>query len=425
MMGILLRNVRLLGHDASLYTVRIDGERITAVSRASVPPTAEDDVIDGNAKLALPGFVNAHTHLPMVLMRGLADDVPLEEWLEDYVWPLERKLTPEDVYWGTLLALAEALRGGTVAVADMYFHTDQVARAVEESGMRSVLSYGIIARSMSDGGERELRVTETLAAKWHGAAQGRIAVAVSPHSTYTCGEDVWRACRGLAKERGLGIHTHLSESREEVARVRERTGDSPPQYLERLGVLEVPTVAAHCVHVDEADLALLARRGVVVAHCPKSNAKLGNGLAPIHAMRARGVRVALGTDGAASNNRLDMIEELRAAWLLARGPSEDPRALSAGEAISMATDEGRAGLGLPPAHLKVGDVADVVLLRLDAPHTTPAGDAVSTLAFSSQSSDVTDVFVGGRPLMRKGRLLTIDEERVQSEVVRLLRRHTN
>jgi 5-methylthioadenosine/S-adenosylhomocysteine deaminase len=424
-MGTLLRNVHLLGRGPSACCIRIQDERIAEVSSASLAPEVGDDVVEADGKLALPGFVNAHTHLPMVLMRGLADDVPLEEWLERYVWPLERKLSPEDVYWCTLLALAEAVRGGTVAVADMYFHTDRVAQAIEESGVRGVLSYGMVADSMSEGGEKELRTTEAIAARWHGAAEGRIAVAVSPHSTYTCGGDVWLASKELAQKRGLRIHTHLSESRQEVATVRERTGQTPPQYLERLGVLEVPTVAAHCVHVDEADLDLLARRGVVVAHCPKSNAKLGSGVAPLVAMRARGIRVALGTDGAASNNRLDMIEELRAAWLLARGPSEDPRALSARDAVAMATDEGRAGLGLPPARLEVGDVADVVLLRLDVPHATPSGDAFATLAFSSQSSDVTDVFVGGRPLMRESRLLTIDEERVQSEVDRLLRRHTN
>jgi 5-methylthioadenosine/S-adenosylhomocysteine deaminase len=424
-MGIVLRDVRLLDRGRERFSIRMAGDRIDAVSSASIAERPDDEVVDAGGKLAIPGFVNAHTHLPMVLLRGLADDVLLAEWLERYVWPIERKLTPDDVYWCTLLGLAEAIRGGTVAVADMYFHTDRVAQAVEESGVRGVLSYGMIAASMSELGEAELRTAEAVAARWHGAAEGRIAVAVSPHSTYTCGEDVWRAAKELAADRKLRIHTHLSETRQEVAMVKERTGGSPPEYLDRLGVFEVPTVAAHCVHVSDSDLDRLARGGVVVAHCPKSNAKLGSGLAPVSAMRARGIRIALGTDGAASNNRLDMIEELRAAWLLARGSSEDPRALSARDAIAMATDEGRAGLGLPPARLEPGDPADVVLLSLDGSHTTPAGDGLSTLAFASQSSDVTDVFVAGKPLMREGRLLTIDEERVQLEVNRLLRRHTN
>jgi 5-methylthioadenosine/S-adenosylhomocysteine deaminase len=424
-MGILLRDVRLPERGAASFWIRIRADRIDAVSSEPLAPDLGDEMVDAGGKLAIPGFVNAHTHLPMVLLRGLADDVPLEEWLERHVWPMERKLSPEDVYWCTLLALAEAVRGGTVAVADMYFHTDRVAQAVEESGVRGVLSYGMIARSMSEGGEKELRTTERIAAAWQGAAGGRIGVAVSPHSTYTCGEDVWRAAKEFAQERGLRIHTHVSESRREVATVRAQTGGSPPEYLERLGVFEVPVLAAHCVHVTESDLDLLARGGVVVAHCPKSNAKLGSGLAPVAAMRARGIRVALGTDGAASNNRLDMIEELRAAWLLARGPSEDPLALSAKDAVSMATEEGRVALGLPPARLRPGDAADVVLLSLDGAHTTPAREGISTIAFASQSSDVTDVLVAGQWLMREGRLLTIDEERVQSEVGCLLRRHTN
>ncbi|MDD5264487.1 MAG: amidohydrolase [Candidatus Bipolaricaulis sp.] len=424
-MGILLRDVRLPERGATSFWVRIRADRIDGVSSEPLAPDAGDEIVDAGGKLAISGFVNAHTHLPMVLLRGLADDVPLEEWLERHVWPVERKLSPEDVYWCTLLALAEAVRGGTVAVADMYFHTDRVAQAVEESGVRALLSYGMIARSMSEGGEKELRTTERIAATWQGAAGGRIGVAVSPHSTYTCGEDVWGAAKELAQERGLRIHTHVSESRREVATVRAQTGGSPPEYLERLGVFEVPVLAAHCVHVSPSDLDLLGRGGVAVAHCPKSNSKLGSGLAPVAAMRARGIRVALGTDGAASNNRLDMIEELRAAWLLARGPSEDPRALSAKDAVLMATEEGRVALGLPPARLQPGDAADIVLLSLDGVHTTPAREGTSTIAFASQSSDVTDVLVAGQWLMRDGRLLTIDEERVQSEVGRLLRRHTN
>ncbi len=424
-MGILLRDVRLPERGTATFSIRIRGGRIDDVSSEPLAPALEDEVVDAGERLAVPGFVNAHTHLAMVLFRGLADDVPLEEWLERYVWPIERKLSPEDVYWCTLLALAEAIHGGTVAVADMYFHTDRVAQAVEESGVRGVLSYGMMARSMAEGGEKELRTAERIAATWQGAAGGRISVAVSPHSTYTCGEDVWRAAKELAQERGLRIHTHVSESRHEVATVRAETGGSPPEYLQRLGVFEVPVLAAHCVHVSDSDLDLLARGGVAVAHCPKSNAKLGSGVAPVAAMRARGIRVALGTDGAASNNRLDMIEELRAAWLLARGPSEDPLALSARDAVSMAIEEGRVGLGLPAARLRPGDAADVVLLRLDGVHTTPAREGISTIAFASQSSDVTDVLVAGQWLMREGRLLTIDEERVQSEVSRLLRRQTN
>jgi 5-methylthioadenosine/S-adenosylhomocysteine deaminase len=239
---------------------------------------------------------------------------------------------------------------------------------------------------------------------------------------YTCGEDVWKAAARLADKHGLLIHTHVSETRSEVEDWRKKTGMTPPAYLEHLGVLAVPTLAAHCAHVDDADVEILARNGVRVAHCPKSNAKLGSGRAPLVAMRRRGVRVAIGTDGAASNDRLDMLEEARFAGLLARADAEDALALSSTEIVALATTEGRRALGLPKAELEPGDPADVVLVDATGTHALPPHEVASTLAFSSQSSDVTDVFIGGRAVLRDRRLLAFDEHRVQSEVARLAKR---
>jgi 5-methylthioadenosine/S-adenosylhomocysteine deaminase len=297
-----------------------------------------------------------------------------------------------------------------------------VAKAVAESGVRALLSYGMVAPSLAKGGTRELEKTAAFAASWHGAADGRISVAVSPHAVYTCGEDVWREAASLACERGLTLHTHLSETRAEVDEWRRKTGLSPVAYLDRLGVLSVPMLAAHCVHVDGEDISILARQGVCVAHCPKSNAKLGSGFAPLQTMRDKGVRMAVGTDGAASNDRLDVMEELRFACLVARAQAEDAQSLSSREALSLGTVEGRLALGLPRADVEPGDPADIVLVDLEGVHAVPLHDAASTLVFASQASDITDVFVRGRPLMRNRRLLTIDEERVQSEVARLAKR---
>jgi 5-methylthioadenosine/S-adenosylhomocysteine deaminase len=419
-MGIVLRN--LCPRDGNgRVSLRIEDGRIDRLAKEDLSPAVGDQVIDASGRLAIPGFVNAHTHLAMVLLRGQAEDVPLRTWLEDYVWPIESTLTPEDVYWCTLHALVESIRSGTVAVADMYFHTDAVARAVEQSGIRALLSYGMVAPSLDEGGREELLAAEATVMKWHGAGNGRIQVAVSPHTVYTCGEDVLRRAGQLAGQLGVPIHTHVSESREEVASCISRVGMTPPAYLERLGVLDVPTLAAHCVHVNEEDLAILKRHDVHVAHCPKSNAKLGNGVAPIVRMRELGIPVALGTDGVASNNRLDMIEELRAAWLVERAVSEEPARLLAQDAVAMATVSGREALRLPRADLQPGDVADFVLLDVSGLHALPPQPADAFLAFAAQSSDVTDVFVAGRPLMRNRELLTIDEERVQSEVLRLHR----
>ena len=421
-MGTLLRDIRpVIGSDRS-RVFRFEAGSFVDVGDDGIASEPGDAIIEGAGKLAFPGFANVHTHLAMVLFRGLADDVPLETWLEDYIWPIERKLTPEDVYWCTLLALCEVIRSGTTCLADMYFHTAEVARAVEESGLRALISYGMVAESLDAKGRAELKTTRRMVERWDGAAGGRIGVAISPHAVYTCGEAVWREAIEMARDLDVPIHTHLAETRHEVEEWRTRTGESPVAYLDRIGALEVPMLAAHCVHVDEADIDILARRGVRVAHCPKSNAKLGSGVAPITAMREAGVIVALGTDGAASNNRLDMIEEMRAAWIVQRAYHEDPTRLSGEDVVEMAIAEGRRALGHPEGGLKVGAVADVVLLDPNWSHAWPPHDPVPTLAYAASAADVTDVVVDGRFLLKDGELLTIDEERVQSEVARLLRR---
>jgi len=423
-MGTILKNVHPIG-GSSPVDIRFEGTRIAAISESAIIPRSGDDVIDGGGKLVAPGFINAHTHLAMVLFRGLADDVPLQAWLEEHVWPIEAKLRSEDVYWCTLLAVAEGIRGGTIAFADMYFHTDEVGRALEESGARALLSYGIIAPSMVEKGRAELDITTSLVERWNGAADGRIRAAISPHSPYTCGEDVWRAAIEAASDLGVPIHTHLAETRPEVEEWRARTGVSPVMYLEDIGALSVPVLAAHCVHVDEADIEILADHDVTVAHCPKSNAKLGSGIAPVRAMREAGIPIAIGTDGAASNNRLDMVEEMRAAWILQRAHHEDPMHPTAEDVYHMATEAGRLVLGLEFDGLTEGGSADLVLIDREPLHSTPRHDPLATLVFASSSLDVTDVLVDGRWLMRNRELRTIDAERVRFEVEGLLRRYGN
>ncbi|MFC2099654.1 amidohydrolase [Candidatus Bipolaricaulota bacterium] len=422
-MGTVLRGMRSAEQPTGSTNVRFEGRTIGVVSEAEIDRQPDDDVINCDGKIAVSGFVNAHTHLAMVLFRGLADDVPLHVWLEDHIWPIERKLQPEDVYWCTLLAVAEGLRSGTVAFADMYFHVDEVARAIEESGVRALLSYGMIAPTLDQKGDSELAIAEAFVARWEGAAGGRLRTAISPHTLYTCGEDVWRAAIDLAKASGVPVHTHVSETRRETDEWRGKTGMSPVASLERIGAFEVPFLAAHCVHVDADDIAILAEYGVRAAHCPKSNAKLGSGIAPVNAMRKAGVTVAVGTDGAASNNRLDMIEEMRAVWLLQRARNEDAMSPSAADVVQMATEDGRRALGLGPGGLTPGGAADLVLIDADRLHTTPPHDPAATLAYAADGLDVTDVIVDGRVLMKDGELLTIDEERVKWEVKSLLDRH--
>ena len=423
-MGTTLKNVHPIG-GSSPVDIRFEETRIVTISEAPLVPRPGDEVIDGGGKLAAPGFLNAHTHLAMVLFRGLADDVPLQTWLEEYVWPIEAKLRPEDVYWCTLLAVAEGIRGGTTAFADMYFHSDDVARALDESGARALLSYGAIAPSLDEKGCGEIDTATALVDRWNGAAGGRIRTAISPHSVYTCGEDVWRALIEAAADRGAPIHTHLAETRAEVEAWRARTGKSPVSFLQEIGGFSVPMLAAHCVHVDEADIEILASHDVTVAHCPKSNAKLGSGIAPVNAMRDAGIPVAIGTDGAASNNRLDMVEEMRATWMLQRAKHEDPMHPSAEDVLGMAMDAGRRLFGLESGGLVEGGHADLILIDREPLHSTPLHDPLATLVFASSALDVTDVLVDGRWLMRSRELRTIDVERVTSEVEGLLRRYGN
>jgi 5-methylthioadenosine/S-adenosylhomocysteine deaminase len=421
-MGTVLKNVQPIG-GSSPVDIRVEGARIAKISEAGIEPRSGDDVIDGGGKLATSGFVNAHTHLAMVLFRGLADDVPLKTWLEEHVWPIEAKLRPEDVYWCTLLAAAEGIRGGTIAFADMYFHTDEAGRALEESGARALVSYGIIAPTMEEKGRAEIAAATRAVERWNGASDGRIRAAISPHAVSTCGEDVWRAAIETAADRGVPIHTHLAETRHEVDAWRAKTGASPVAYLEEIGALSVPVLAAHCVHVDGADIEVLADHNVTVAHCPKSNAKLGNGFAPVRAIREAGIPIALGTDGAASNNRLDMVEEMRAVWILERARHEDPMRPSAEDVLDMATNAGRRILGLEPEGWTEGGRADLVLFDRDPLHASPRHDPLATLVFASDALDVTDVLVDGRWLMRDRELRTIDEERVRFEVEGLRRRY--
>ncbi|HIQ00238.1 TPA: amidohydrolase [Candidatus Bipolaricaulota bacterium] len=396
--------------------VIIESRRYAAVIEGGGAEGEFDRVIEGEGRLLVPGLVNAHTHLAMTLFRGLADDLPLMRWLEEKIWPAERKLTGEDVYWFSLLGLVEMIRCGTTAFADMYFFMEEVAAAVEEAKLRALLSYGIIATS-EERIDSELKRAEAFARRWDGKAEGRIRAALSPHAPYTCGPEVWRQAAQLARELKIPIHTHLAETAEEVERFTAQHGKSPALWLEGLGVFAVPVLAAHCVHLSEKDMEILAAHGVTAVHCPSSNAKLACGIAPVAELLAAGVNVALGTDGAGSAGDLDMLEEMRWAALLGKLKAGDPEAVPAPQALSLATWRGAQALGglKEWGTIEEGKRADGVLLSLEAAHLQPGHSPLSDLVYAAHSSDVVGVFVDGRPLLLEGELLTIDEERVRAE----------
>jgi 5-methylthioadenosine/S-adenosylhomocysteine deaminase len=375
-----------------------------------------DEVLSGRGRLVMPGLVNAHTHLAMTLLRGYADDLPLVTWLKEKIWPLEAQLTPDDIYWGSMLGLAEMIRSGTTCFADMYFAMDRVAQAVEESGLRALLSYGIIAPEPGDKLDRELKIAQEFVEGYHNGAGGRVRAAISPHAPYTCHPRVWERALELAHEHHVIIHTHLAETRTEIEEAQRRWGKTPVEYLQSLGVFEVHVLAAHCVHLTERDIEILKQHNVHPVHNPTSNLKLASGVAPVWKLLCKGVNVALGTDGTASNNDLDMIEEIRLAALLQKGILKEATALPALEALKLGTVYGAQALGWEEiGTIEVGKRADLVILDIEGPHWTPTYDPVSNLVYSAKGTDVTTVIVDGRIVMKDREILTFDEERAKAQ----------
>ncbi|MFC4078038.1 amidohydrolase family protein [Salinithrix halophila] len=403
--------------DASLLVE--DGRIAWIGTQMSKAPKA-DEVIDLKGRLLLPGWTNTHGHAAMTLLRGFADDLPLQTWLQEHMWPLEARFKGEQVRWGTALAVAEMIRGGTTCFADMYDHMDEVAQVVEESGIRASLCRGVIGLGTKEERDRKRREAYQFARDWHGKAEGRITTMMSPHAPYTCPPTYIDEILADATELDLPVHIHLAETRAEVEQNRKDYGVRPVEHLQKLGVFNRPTLVAHAVHVTEEEIDVLAAHDVKISHNPGSNLKLGSGIAPIPAMLAKGLRPSLGTDGAASNNNLDLLEEIQLAAQIHKGVTMDPEVVPAYTALQMGTVFGAEALFLEEeiGTLEVGKKADFITVALEAPHMKPAHGWVSLLVYSASRNDVQDVFVDGRPLMRNRELLTIDEEKVIHEAVR-------
>ena len=381
-----------------------------------------DKTISGSGKMLVPGFINAHTHASMVIFRNCADDLLFNDWLFGKIMPLEDKITAEDCYWGAMLAFMEMLRSGTTAFIDMYYYMDALGSAVRDSGIRAVLSRGLM-NSADDPSVGELRLREAIdaVAKWKGL--DNLSFMLAPHAPYTCDEGFQREVAAEAKKLGLAINTHLSESLAEIETIRENYGCSPIELFDRNGLLSDTTVAAHCVHISDNDIKILADRGVCVATNPVSNLKLANGVAPVPKLLKAGVKVALGTDGAASNNTLNMFRELSLLTLIHKGINHDAQAVSAREGLDIATKGGAAAMGRSDiGEIKVGNVADLVVLDLDAPNMQPMNDPIAALAYSANGSEVETVIVGGKILMDNKEFLTIDAEKAIFEVSKICER---
>ena len=368
-------------------------------------------IIDAKGKLAIPGFVNAHTHASMTLLRSFADDKKLMDWLNEDIWPIEAKMNHEDIYMGAELAAVEMIRTGTTAFADMYGpHMDEVAKVVDESGLRGVLSRGLIG--VVDG-DKKLAENVELFKNFHNTADGRIKVMFGPHAIYTCPPAYIRKVVDAAAELGAEIHIHMNETLDEVKGCIKDYGKRPFEVVNDTGLFDLGTLAAHCVHLSDDEIRIIKEKNIRVAHNPGSNMKLASGIAPVMRLLEEGITVGLGTDGASSNNNLDMLEEVKLAALLHKVDTLNPVAIPALEAIKLGTENGAKAIGLEKiGRIEEGYKADLVLYDMKSVQWQPKYNPISLLVYSANSSSVDTVIVDGKVLMEHGELKTLDEEKI-------------
>ncbi|MGQ9694826.1 MAG: amidohydrolase family protein [Thermodesulfobacteriota bacterium] len=373
---------------------------------------AADNLLDARGGLIMPGLVNGHNHAAMACYRGIADDLPLMEWLTSYIFPAESKSDGEQVYWSTLLACAEMIRSGTTTFGDMYLFEDRVAQAAKEAGMRALVGEVLYDFPSPHYGpiEKGFLFTEELIKAWQG--DPLISIAIEPHALYTCSPSLLRRCRDLAEEYGVPLIIHLAETKSELAEVSKRYGLTPVHHLHKLGLLSSNLIACHCVWLNEEEMDLLAERGVRVVHNPESNMKLASGVAPVPDLLARGVVVGLGTDGCASNNNLDLFQEMDTAAKLHKVFRLDPTVMPAEAVLHMATLGGAKVLGMEEeiGSLAVGKKADIIILDLDRPHLQPIYNIVSHLVYAASGADVRHVIINGQIIMKDRQILTLNEK---------------
>lgn len=421
-MTMLIKNVGLYrgGKVEEGKNILIEGTRIRSFPE-DVEGISSDEVIDGKGMLALPGLINTHTHVAMTLFRSYADDLALMDWLQNMIWPAEAHLDDDIVYWGSMLAFAEMIRGGTTAFCDMYMFMESCAKAAEKAGIRGNIARGLAG--VTPNGEKALEENIRLYQDWNNACDGRIRIMLGPHAPYTCPPEYLKKVRDASEKYGIPIHIHLAETKGEVETCIEKFGITPIALMNQIGLFDRPTLAAHCVHVNEEDIQIMAEKHVCVAHNPGSNLKLASGIAPVPKMRSAGITVGLGTDGASSNNKLDMFAEMRLAALIHKAAALDPFAVKADEAMQMGTAEGAKCLGYDDlGALDEGKLADIILIDRSGYHWKPRFNSISLAVYAGNSMDVDTVIVNGQLLMRGKELLTIDKEQLDFETERVTKK---
>lgn len=402
---ICIENVTCL--DGSQQNIVIEENRITSVGKEK---DRSGTVIDGKKKLALPSFINTHTHLAMTLLRGSGDDLPLQEWLETKVWPVEKRLTGEAAYYGSLLGAMEMVKSGTTCFVDMYFFCRDIAKAVEKIGMRGYLGSGIFDFPSPES-EKPFETAVKFIEEYKGKSELVVPV-MAPHALYTCSEETFYTCLEVSQKYGLIFHTHVSETEKEVKEFKEQKGMRPVEFLYEKGFLSEKFLAAHCVWLNDTEIDMCAEKGVKVSHNPVSNMKIAAGVMRLPEMVKKGVTVSLATDGAASNNSLDMREVMKVCALLHKVHTGDPTAVSAKTVFEMATAKGAESLGLKAGVLQEGYLADVILIDVNEANAVPYHDFTSNVVYAMHSGNVDTVICNGRIIMHKRTLTNVDEDAV-------------
>ena len=417
---ILIKNAFILSPNTNFedkQSILIKDDVISEIA-SEIDEGNVDKIIDATDKILLPGLINTHTHLSMTLFRGLADDLSLDSWLNDHIWPMEANLNGDYCYIGALLGAVELIKSGTTTFSDMYFYMEDVARAVDEAGIRAVLSYGMI--DFGDEEKRKNEIEENLALfdACNGMADGRIKVFFGPHSPYTASEELLVKVRELADEYNMGIHIHVSETEKEINDSLDEKGLRPFEYLDKIGFLGPDVVAAHSVWLSDDEIEIIKKNNVKVSHNPCSNMKLASGIAPVSKLIENDICVSIGTDGASSNNNLDLIEELKTASLLQKVSTLNPKALDSDESIAMGTIKGAEALGLDDeiGSIEVGKKADIILIDTNSANMVPDSSSLSSnVIYSANGSNVDTTICNGRILMENKKLVYLDEQEIYAK----------
>ncbi len=419
-MGILLKNILAVLPEGEKDVIRetdiyIEGDVITGIG-TKPEGFLTDKVIEGKDRLVIPGLINCHTHSYMSFMRNVADDLSFMDWLFGTIDPIEQQMTDEDTYWGACLAIIEMMKSGTTCFNDMQMNIHQTTRAVKESGMRAVICRGLIGSGDNEAGQ--IRLKQAYEEKDAAKDCDRLTFMLGPHAPYTCDDAFMRIVSEEAKKNHMGIHVHLSESESEIEQIKEKYGCSPIEMADKNGLFDVPAIAAHCVQITESDMDILKAKNENVVTNPASNMKLGNGFAPVPAMLEKGINVCLGTDGAASNNSLNLFHELSLLTLIHKGVKKTPQCVSAAEGFRIATINGAKALGLSEVtgSLEIGKKADMAILNLNTPSLTPRNNLIAGLSYSANGSEVETVIIDGKVTMENRKVLTLDEELVYKKV---------